>query len=404
MKKTRYVPALACLLIISIFTCGAEASAVQITPPQNGMVVVFSLDERKQEASALNAGFALDGNDEGAVLFLTSYEIAENDSGAIGIGFGYNGKPYNVRGSVAYADPDLGIAIISAATPIPRTPVTLGSATDLSAGQSLMLLGFEKDCKNFESGDVVYTEGKVIDPAYDVGGLSCLKSSCDVDFLSMGGPVVTEDGVVVGINLSSSMMDGTSFALPMDYLMQTEIDEGQDTLPVQKNESQADNPQNHYLILIIVIGACVGAYFIAIKIRAKNSALYAGANLQPGGWQGQADPVHAPQAVNGSPRLYGVSGYFSGNSIAIHDRITIGRDQKRCNLVFPGKTPGVSALHCELRYVAGQLELIDLGSTYGTFIGDGTRLEGNRPYLLNAGETFYLGSPDNKFMIGAGLP
>ena len=68
------------------------------------------------------------------------------------------------------------------------------------------------------------------------------------------------------------------------------------------------------------------------------------------------------------------------------------------------KTPGVSALHCELHYTSGRLELTDLGSTYGTFIGDGIRLEANRPYSLQAGETFYLGAPDNKFMIGAGLP
>lgn len=47
----------------------------------------------------------------------------------------------------------------------------------------------------------------------------------------------------------------------------------------------------------------------------------------------------------------------------------------------------------------GKVLLMDLGSTYGTFLSDGTKLEPNKPYYLNYGQSFYLVDPANTFRI-----
>ena len=60
---------------------------------------------------------------------------------------------------------------------------------------------------------------------------------------------------------------------------------------------------------------------------------------------------------------------------------------------------GVSAVHCELRNNAGALMLVDLGSTYGTFLQNGEKLQPSSPHLVSPGEEFYLGTKDNRFKV-----
>ena len=43
---------------------------------------------------------------------------------------------------------------------------------------------------------------------------------------------------------------------------------------------------------------------------------------------------------------------------------------------------------------------IDLGSTYGTWLNEGTRLEPNKYYELPDQGVFYLGSKENMFFMG----
>lgn len=66
---------------------------------------------------------------------------------------------------------------------------------------------------------------------------------------------------------------------------------------------------------------------------------------------------------------------------------------------FPEGTGGISARHCEIKIKEGVPVLIDRGSTYGTYMADGQKLEANRPYRIADGMMFYLASPDNRFEI-----
>ncbi|MBQ3426405.1 MAG: DUF4234 domain-containing protein [Clostridia bacterium] len=94
------------------------------------------------------------------------------------------------------------------------------------------------------------------------------------------------------------------------------------------------------------------------------------------------------------------SGEFSGASfeIGVNEKVTIGRDYS-CNIKFASTTPNVSRNHCTVWYDGQNIWLADNGSSYGTYLMDGTRLEPMKPVSINEGTGFYLGSSNVLFYV-----
>ena len=87
---------------------------------------------------------------------------------------------------------------------------------------------------------------------------------------------------------------------------------------------------------------------------------------------------------------------------AVHEApIYIGRDPSCCKIVFKEGTVGISGRHCCLRFDSGNqtFELTDLGSTYGTYLANGEKIDPNKPYLLSSGDSFYIGDRSNMFRV-----
>lgn len=104
------------------------------------------------------------------------------------------------------------------------------------------------------------------------------------------------------------------------------------------------------------------------------------------------------QTARNSYRITGRQGHFSFAQFTITtEEIVIGRDASACRIVYPTDTPQISRRHCSLREENGVLYLRDLGSTYGTFLTDGTRLAPLRDYPLTEGTGFCLGSQAERF-------
>lgn len=76
----------------------------------------------------------------------------------------------------------------------------------------------------------------------------------------------------------------------------------------------------------------------------------------------------------------------------------LGRDTD-CTVRFPSAAAGISRHHCALRWQQGVPVLVDLGSAYGTYMGDGRRLPPNYPMNVGPGTRFYLSNPGNLFQI-----
>lgn len=98
--------------------------------------------------------------------------------------------------------------------------------------------------------------------------------------------------------------------------------------------------------------------------------------------------------------LYGVGGDLAGAIIELDNCATlIGRDTNKCSIIYPENTPGISSVHCQVKPTYPYIEVMDLGSRYGTFNENGVRLEKDIPYQMKNGDSFYLGDKKNKFMV-----
>ena len=100
--------------------------------------------------------------------------------------------------------------------------------------------------------------------------------------------------------------------------------------------------------------------------------------------------------------LRGVTGKYAGQKFDLmRGKIVIGRDPTECNIVYDKNTPGISGRHCQIVYDGNEDRFLitDLGSSYGTFLGNGKKLTANVAEKLSAGDTFYLCDNGNRFVV-----
>ena len=88
-------------------------------------------------------------------------------------------------------------------------------------------------------------------------------------------------------------------------------------------------------------------------------------------------------------------------SLPAGDTLFVGRDEK-CGIRFAEGTPGISRRHCAISWDAGKacFMVVDTGSSYGTYLSNGTKLEPGMPYYLQPGSMFYLADSSNPIQLG----
>lgn len=95
-----------------------------------------------------------------------------------------------------------------------------------------------------------------------------------------------------------------------------------------------------------------------------------------------------------------ISGPLRGRTYRVDRGRTLIGLNPECQIRFPEGTPGVSHRHCSVNWDAqSSLVLTDLGSSYGTFLGDGRQLPPNFPMSLQPGSRFYLATTACMFQV-----
>ena len=170
----------------------------------------------------------------------------------------------------------------------------------------------------------------------------------------------------------------------------------------------------HPGVLFIILGALLligGVLLLVFGIKrdkerkARQLAMLNGSGPAAGGPPPLAGyPAHppvqpAPGAYPGEFRVQGVTGAFAGKRFRIERHTVLGRDVTRCQLVFPEHCTKVSRAHCELWVEGGAVMLKDLGSTHGTFLESGAKLQPNVPVRMNIGSRFWLGDRSETLVI-----
>ncbi len=133
-------------------------------------------------------------------------------------------------------------------------------------------------------------------------------------------------------------------------------------------------------------------------------------SLTPGGKASFGMPVFAvnatpsvaaaPSTQSGALVIVGVGNVYSKMRIPIESEpLVIGRDPAKSQLVI--ENPSVSRSHLRLRMNGGDSILIeDLGSSNGSFrvtSSGNQRINGSA--VLSVGDTFFVGTPENRFMV-----
>ncbi len=325
------------------------------------------------------------------------YSAAENDFAQV---------------EVVYYSPqtEKDIAILKLPTPTnKRVSLTLRESDSVKMSETAYALGYPGDSSSrqtlpaYDLNDVTITKG-IVSNRVNAKWATYEAFQMDVSIApgNSGGPLVDENGRVIGINASGAtdpdtgLMLGMNYAIIMDELTKI-LDQERIEYTMAGGLSWVPN-WFAYVFLPIGILALAGGIVLLVMSSQKGGAVLAAAGI--GGQKKSVAKGRGP--ISKYAVLRGVTGKYAGQRFdLLKGKVVIGRDPATCNIVFDKNTPGISGRHCQVVYDPNEdcFLITDLGSSYGTFLGNGKKLTANVVEKLSAGDTFYLCDNANRFVV-----
>ena len=353
-------------------------------------------------------------------------EVTSRRADEVRVYFSYGSNDF-MRAQIYYINEKKDICILKLPEPTDkRKPLVICRSEDIDMDDEYAALGFPFDSDLFMDNtglaynidDITMTRGAISRKSTDQNGVQVYLIDVDIRSGNSGGPLVNSKGEVVGINTYSVydskyavVIDELLAAVNRDvvpYTLSTEVSDTAETeseisLPSETAETTqtvaepAENKSSGGMnIVVTIIAAAFGVLCIAliVVLVMKNK-------------KGNAAPSPAPAAGSAVPEvgvshtasITGIKGVMAGRSFPISGSAVIGRNPEKCTICFPVNTQGISGLHCEIRQNGSVYEIIDRGSSCGTFLGSGQKLAENVPTALPSGMYFYLGSTEQLFQI-----
>lgn len=353
-------------------------------------------------------------------------EVTSRRADEVRVYFSYGSNDF-MRAQIYYINEKKDICILKLPEPTDkRKPLVICRSEDIDMDDEYAALGFPFDSDIFMDNtglaynidDITMTRGAISRKSTDQNGVQVYLIDVDIRSGNSGGPLVNSKGEVVGINTYS--VGKSKYAVVIDellaavnrdvvpYTLSTEVSDTAETeseisLPSETAETTqtvtepAGNKSSGGMNIVVTIIAAAFAVLCIVLIVVlvmKNK-------------KGSSAPSPAPAAGSAVPEvgvshtasITGIKGVMAGRSFPVSGSAVIGRNPEKCTICFPVNTQGISGLHCEIRQNGSVYEIIDRGSSCGTFLGSGQKLAENVPTALPSGMYFYLGSTEQLFQI-----
>lgn len=423
--KRRFLSLL--LMLVLILSLSVSASAISANEARNSVVVVSTL----LETGAANVGF---GHGTGFFVtdqyLITNFHVIEDfvkcgagelfsmnvdggqSSGRAKVRAYYDSKDYEEAFVVGY-DSIRDIAILRLANSTSkRTPLALRVPTEDMVGTTVYAVGFPGLADNiladstssWGKNDSTVTSGTISRLVTQSGtGRRNIQIDCDIKHGNSGGPLIDADGAVIGVTtwgVNNQDQESINYAVNIEdaimlldqYRVNYTMYSGSGDISGQPGtgEQSASGNSSTGLIIAIVIAAvavCAVVVLLVIVLRKK----------KPEPVPVPAAPV-VPQKI---PTVRSCAKINYGDHVSVSCQpVMIGRSSA-CGLRFPNDAPGVSGSHCSVQWdgKTGDFIVMDLNSTYGTFLMSGQKMTPNTPYRMRAGDRFYLADQNNVIVL-----
>lgn len=321
----------------------------------------------------------------------------------------YSSDDYDIAYVDCFGDSekvDLAVLRIKDATE-KRHTLKLQEPSEDMVGDTVYTVGYPGNADNDFSGashygidDATVHKGAINRFVMNEGkGVERIAIDATVQHGNSGGPLVNEDGYVLGINtnVESNVKYGTQVEVDYYAINTTEVIRFLDknNIPYETASGGEKGMSGIVICAVAALTAAGGACAFALTNKKQKQSAAASA-VKP-----QAGAAAPAAAVPGRGIIRAMSPQLGGRVFPVtQNPIVIGRTAE-CGIVFPEGTPGVSSRHCSVTYQAGTFVLTDLGSTYGTFLSSGVKLNPNAPTSLRPGDSFYVGDKANGFRLEA---
>lgn len=281
-----------------------------------------------------------------------------------------------------------------------RHALPIGEVTQDMVGDTVYTVGFPGVAENGLTGgsssgenDVTITKGAIGRLVTNDEGVKRINIDATIAHGNSGGPLVTEDGVVIGVNTNGISAQGEETYYAIDSCHVIDL-LNKNNIPYEK----ANTGINVILIIGIVVGVCVVAALVVVIIIMVKKKKKTGSNENISNNNGNI----ASQSGGGIPMVRSLSVQHNGATYSLSGgSIMIGRDPSSCKIVYREGTSGVSGRHCTIAWDVNTREFVvtDLKSTYGTYLMNGQKLQPNVPYRLRAGEKICIGDKANVISV-----
>lgn len=330
--------------------------------------------------STYGTGFAVGIPGKAVDTIITSYSVIATSNGTAPktAEVRINEVENKLSANVVYYDSARNFAILKLAKSTKALkPLVLKDAVNYN--ETIYVRGYDgtgnimSDFEKFNTTDIVQYSGNI--STYDeLNTMVVYKYSNEFNRALAGAPAIDESGNVIGMCAYSlnNMNTYSQYILSSDELIRCFLTQKIDFM------TSDEVKYKNIIISIIIIGIILLAVIISVAVILRNKK---------------------ENNLKFKDKYIRITdGALKGKVYKFEGKLTIGRDESTCDIVYPANELRISELHCTIQIEGNDCYLVDKFSKHGTYLEDGTKIISSLPYKIeNDKFVFYVAEPRNRF-------